>query len=142
MGVRKAVAAALVAAVLLCPAAWAQAQKVANWSVNHTPAVSTQASASRAAGGTNQRHFATSCSGSISTIAAQTNITLSLRDGATGAGTVLWSQTIICPINTPCVLSSGLLNAAGSVATAMTCEWSGAPVATNFAVATLTGYDM
>jgi hypothetical protein len=86
-------------------------------------------------------HVATSCSGSISTIAAQTNITLALRDGATGAGTVMWSKTIICAINTPCVLDSGILNLPGTASTAMTCEWSGVPVTTNFAVATLTGYD-
>jgi hypothetical protein len=133
--------AALVAAVLLCPAAYAQAF-LSGWSVNSTPAVSTQATASRAALIGGGKHVATSCSGSISTIAAQTNITLALRDGATGAGTVLWSETIICAINTPCVLSSPPLAATGTAATAMTCEWSAAPVATNFAVATLTGYDL
>jgi hypothetical protein len=138
---RRLFLAALAAAVLLCPQAWAQALNIPNWAVNSTPAVSTQATASRAALTGNGRHVATNCSGSISTIAAQTNITLALRDGATGAGTVLWSETIICAINSPCVLSSGLIHATGSAATAMTCEWSGAPVATNFAVASLTGYD-
>lgn len=138
---RKLFLAASAAIVLFCPNAWAQAVFVGNWSVNSTPAVSTQASASRAASGAGKVHVATSCSGSISTIAAQTNITLSLRDGATGAGTVLWSETIICPITTPCVLTSGVVNLAGTASTAMTCEWSAAPVATNFAVATLTGYD-
>lgn len=138
---RKFFLAAIAAIVLFCPNAWAQSLSVGNWSVNHTPAVSTQASASRAASAAGKAHVATSCSGSISTIAAQTNITLSLRDGATGAGTVLWSKTIICPITSPCVLDSGILNVPGTAGTAMTCEWSGAPVATNFAVATLTGYD-
>jgi len=38
------------------------------------PAVSTQASASRAASGAGKAHVATNCSGSISTIDAQTNI--------------------------------------------------------------------
>src|SRR4051812_34320472 len=121
---RKIVFAALAAIALLCSAAIAA---TANWAVNHTPAVNTQASASRAAGNTTQRHFGTSCSGSITTVAAQVAITLSLRDGATGAGTVLWSQATTCAINTPCALASPPLNVAGSNATAMTCEWSGAP---------------
>jgi len=138
---RKIVLATLAAIALLCPNAWAQAVFVGNWSVNHTPAVSTQASAARAASGAGKVHVATNCSGSISTIAAQTNITLALRDGATGAGTVMWSLTIICPISSPCLLTSGVINLPGTASTAMTCEWSGAPVATNFAVATLTGYD-
>lgn len=132
---------AAIAALAIATPALAQAIKL-NWTVNHTPAVSTQATASKAADA-NYLHVATSCSGSISTVAAQTNITLSLRDGASGAGTVLWSETTTCLINTSCVLTSPPeIYAVGTVGTAMTCEWSGAPVTNNFAVVTLVGFDV
>lgn len=136
---RLSMLAALV--VALAPLALvAQALVKGNWSVNHTPLVSARATISKAAGSGSRVHVATGCSGSITTTTTQTGITLSLRDGASDAGTVLWSQTIACATGTPCVLASGLINAIGTAATAMTCEWSGVPVATNYAVATLSGY--
>jgi hypothetical protein len=110
------------------------------WAVQHTPSVSTQAVASKGAGASGVRHVATSCSGSIATTAAQTVIALNLRDGATGAGTLVWSQKVICPITTVCTVSSPSIQIVGTAATAMTCEWSGAPVTNNFATANLTGY--
>jgi hypothetical protein len=137
---RTLLVAALAAAVSFCPLA-ASAQAKLTWTANSTPAVSTQATASRAANA-NQIHVATSCSGSIATVAAQTAITLSLRNGATGAGTVLWSQTTSCPIGAQCLVTSPPMNSPGSLGVAMTCEWSGAPVTTNFAVANLVGYDL
>lgn len=136
-------ALALVCAVAIIDEhpAFAQSFLRGNWAVNHTPAVNTLATASKAAA-TGTTHTATTCSGSITTVAAQTAITLSLRDGASGAGTVLWSQSIACAIGTPCVLSTPPINVPGTVSTAMTCEWSGTPVTGNFEVATLTGYDV
>lgn len=105
--------------------------------INSTPAVNTQASASVAAGSATVRHMAARCSGSIATVAAQTQINLNLRDGATGAGTILWAGTILCAISSPCVLDSGPINTIGTAATAMTCEWSGVPAVGNFEVANL-----
>lgn len=105
--------------------------------INSSPAVNTQASASVAAGGATVRHMAAHCSGSIATVAAQTQVNLNLRDGATGAGTILWAGTILCPISTQCALDSGPINIIGTAATAMTCEWNGVPAVGNFEVANL-----
>lgn len=139
---RKLCLAALAAIVFLCPDAWAQALVVPNWAVNHSPAVNTQASASQAALA-KTRHVATSCSGSIRTVAAQTTIILQLRDGASGAGTVVWSEELGgCAINTQCKITSPFMHIQGSSNTALTCEWSGIPAVGNFAVANLTGYDV
>lgn len=113
----------------------------ADKAVNHTPAVNTQATAS-IAGSAGLRHVGTTCSGSVNTVAAQTPLTLSLRDGATGAGTVVWSAVVGgCAITTTCVVTSPVLNVLGTANTAMTCEWSGAPATGNFEVATLTFHD-
>lgn len=134
--------AALAAAALFCPTpAVAQAFTRGNFGTNSSPAINTQASASRAAA-TGVTHIATSCSGSITTTAAQTAITLNLRDGATGAGTVLWSETIICAISTPCVLTSPPMNIPGTAGNALTCEWSGIPASGNAESATLVSYDV
>jgi hypothetical protein len=135
---RKILFAALAVSLLSTPVL-AQALLRGWFAVNHTPAVNTLATASKAAE-TGTTYIATNCSGSISTVAAQPAITLSLRDGASGAGTVLWSQTITCAITTPCSLTSPFLNVPGTLSTAMTCEWSGIPAVGNFEVATLTAY--
>ncbi len=134
---RKIVFAALAALVLALPVL-GQALSLGNWAVNHTPAVNTVASASRAASAINKTHVATGCSGSVTTVVAQPALTLSLTDGAT----VLWSMTTACAISSPCTLSSGLLNVPGTANTALTCAWSGIPAVGNFEVATVTGYDV
>lgn len=111
------------------------------WSVPHTPAAATQASASKAANAS-QRHVCTGIYAIISAVAAQAGIQLNLRDGASGAGTILWSQTIALPVGGIAVISVSGLNIPGAlINTAMTLETSGAPAGTNFASVTLTGYD-
>ncbi len=64
------------------------------WSVNHVPAAATLATISRAAGAAGVRHVCTSIDAALVLPAAanQAAITLNLRDGATGAGTILWSR--------------------------------------------------
>ena len=63
-----------------------------------------------------------------------------VRDGATGAGAILWRIKLACPAgDSRSVVLSGL-NIIGSVATAMTVESVGAPAATNVATVTMTGY--
>jgi hypothetical protein len=113
-----------------------------NFIVNSTPAVNTQATATQAAAGAGVRHVGTTCSGSINTVAAQPAITLNLRNGASGAGTVIWSMATTCAIGTSCTLSSPQLVAVGSGNAAMTCEWNAIPAVGNFETATLTGYDI
>jgi hypothetical protein len=110
------------------------------WAVNHEPAVSVQATATRAAGAAGVRHVCRSLHFSLAAVAAQTIIYARVRDGASGAGTILWSQALIVPVGEAwhCELSE--LNILGSAATAMTFEFSAAPVATNFQTAGGSGY--
>jgi hypothetical protein len=110
------------------------------WSITHTPAVATQASASKAAV-SGIRHYCRSISAIISAVAAQAGIHVVLRDGASGAGTILWSQTIALPVGGIAVIQLDNLNIPGSPNTAMTLEPDAAPAGTNFASVSLTGYD-
>lgn len=110
------------------------------WAVNSEPAVSVQASATRAAGAAGVRHVCRSLHFSLAAVVAQTIISARVRDGATGAGTVLWSQQVIVPAGENVHIELSGLNIVGSAATAMTFEWSAAPVATNFQTAGGSGY--
>jgi len=113
------------------------------WTATSSPASATQASASRVAGAGLTRHVAQCVTIGIVPVAAQAApVVFNLRDGATGAGTVLWSVSLIgqAGVAQPPATFCGL-NIAGSAATAMTLESAGAPAATNFAYATLTGFD-
>jgi hypothetical protein len=112
------------------------------WTSNHTPNAATQATITKTAGGAGVRHI---CYGITATIAcgttAQTPLTVYLRDGATGAGTVLWSATISAPANGVGGICITDLNIVGSANTAMTLEFSGAGVADSKQAVTLMGYD-
>jgi hypothetical protein len=95
--------------------------------VNHQPSVSTQATASIGAQD-NIRHVADQvCFSAGSTTApALTQLSVNIRDGATGAGTVLASFIIVIPASTgqnalPFCTALGMQ---GSNNTAMTAEWS------------------
>lgn len=121
-----------------------------NWSVFQIPAVATQATISRAAGATGVRHVCTSIRAKLRTATAATaaTVTVNLRDGATGAGTILYSATL--DINTNVATIAGKesdvieltgLNIPGSAATAMTLETAAAPAANCFAEVQMTGYD-
>jgi len=114
-----------------------------DWSINHTPAAATQATSTRAAAAAGIRHVATSISAVVSTLGtAQTAaLILNLRDGATGAGTILWSVQISLPVSTTWTISISGLNIVGTAATAMTLEFAAANVAASFASVSLTGYD-
>lgn len=111
------------------------------WAIQNTPAAATQATITRAAGGAGVRHVCRSVTCSILATAAQGQIILNLRDGATGAGTILWSaQFSLGAASSDRIALSGL-NIVGSANTAMTLEVAAAPAATNFASVALTGYD-
>lgn len=112
------------------------------WSVTATPVANTAASASKAAGAAAVRHVATSATVCISAVAAQPDLVFNLRDGASGAGTVLWTVRLATPtVGGSLCVTSPPLNIVGSAGTAMTLESAAAPAATNFATASLTGYD-
>ena len=110
------------------------------WSINHTPAASAQATISKGAV-PGIRHFCTSICAALAAAAAQTIIQVNLRDGASGAGTILWSQSILVPIGGYVDIQISGLNIPGTAGNAMTLEFSGAPVATNVESVALTGYD-
>jgi hypothetical protein len=113
------------------------------WSVYHVPAAATQATATKAAGAAGVRHICTSLSATVSTVGtAQTAaLILNLRDGATGAGTVLWSTQISLPVSTTWQLSLPGLFIPGTAATAMTIEFSAANATASFASVQMTGVD-
>ena len=129
----------------LNPSAGAQLA-VVGWSVTHAPAAANQATASRAAAGATLRHICTAISitvvGNTAAPAAQV-LTFNLRDGATGAGTILASWTVgveaVAGKTVPINLSG--LAIPGSLNTAMTLEGSAAPGANTLESVTLAGYD-
>lgn len=119
--------------------------KGSRWSKVSTPAVSTQASASIAAEAS-VRHVAdcVSFSAGSTTAPALTKLNLNLRDGATGAGTIIKSWTIVIPAATgqnAGPYSFCGLNLAGTTNTAMTAEFS-ALVTNLFEDVTLTGFNL
>lgn len=119
-------------------------------SATHTPSTATQATCSLAAspGGTvptpgsaNSRWICTAITASIAAGAtAQTPIVVNLRDGATGAGTVLWSAALSAPVNGSAWVGGTDLNIRGSANTAMTLEFTGAGVTASQQTVSLSGY--
>ena len=113
------------------------------WSVVHTPAAATQATCTKAAATDGSRHI---CRGVSVAIAAgatpQTPIRVVLRDGAPGAGTILWSKTLAVPANQSASVDLSPLTIVGSVNTAMTLEFTGAGVAASQEDVTLFGVTM
>lgn len=106
-----------------------------------TPAVTTQASASLPApANVQQRWHCTSISWTLSAVVAQPLITLNLRNGATGAGTIIWSKQVILPAGGVWEDSITDLDIPGAYGAAMTLEFSGAPAATNLEAVAMTGY--
>jgi len=98
------------------------------WSVVSAPAVSNQATASIAAEGS-VRHVVdcVAFSAASTTAPALTALTINIRDGATGAGTVIWSYALAAANatgqNIPPYSICGL-NLVGTTNTAMTAEFS------------------
>jgi len=118
-----------------------------NWAINHTPATATQATISRAAGGAGVRHVCTSIDAAfiIPNGVNQALITLNLRDGATGAGTILWSRRfgvgVAVASDAQQEVSLTGLNIVGTANTAMTLEFSAAGAATTSQSVALCGFD-
>lgn len=111
------------------------------WSAVHNPTTATQATITKAAVA-GARHVCKSITATVATGAtAQTPITVYLRDGATGAGTIIWTGTLSAPANSAGVIAIAGLNIFGSVNTAMTLEFSAAGVAASLEAVALSGYD-
>lgn len=115
---------------------------IGEWAVNHTPAAGVKATITKAAGAGAIRHVCKSIAFNLAAIGAIAGgVQVNLRDGATGAGTILWSMTLapgIAGTNIPVTL--GDLNIVGSAATAMTLEFSAAPGGADFESVAMTGY--
>ena len=113
-----------------------------DWSVVSTPGAAAQATASKASAGLNMRHFCTGIYATLTTVGTlQGPIQLNLRDGATGAGTIIWSISLQLPVNGLAIIAISDLNLPGTANTAMTLEFSAAGVAASQEAVTLTGYD-
>lgn len=114
-----------------------------NWSIQSDPAVNTQATITRAAGGGGIRHICTSIHATLSAGATASGIVkVYLRDGATGAGAILWSGSLKVPVESTANISISGLSIVGSVNTAMTLEFSAAGGATTQENVSLTGYSV
>lgn len=116
----------------------------AEWTVTHAPAANTQATASKAAV-TAVQHVCTAISARIvggTTAPAATTATLNLRDGATGAGTILasWTLSLAGAIAAKDEVNLTGLNIVGTAGTAMTLEFAAAGGANTLQSVTLTGY--
>lgn len=120
-------------------------EKGTRWALNNTGA-GAQATTSRAAVA-GVRHVADCVSfsaGASTTVAAASVISVNLRDGATGAGTIIWTQSIFVPASTgqivPVFSVCGLA-LLGSPNTAMTLEFT-AGIGNLFETVDLSGYDL
>lgn len=116
------------------------------WSVQNTGAAATAATASKAAGAAGVKHIAARVICTLATVAAtaQVPIAINLRDGATGAGTILIGWEIAALGTTFAIIDTGapsILAPPGSAATAMTIEFGAANVANSIGSVYLLGYD-
>jgi hypothetical protein len=111
-------------------------------SLVHTPAAATQATVSVAAvSGVQFVAQSISFSVAVDGTHAQTAIQVNLRDGATGAGTILWSTTVLkAATEAETFFHVGGLNIVGTSNHAMTLEFSAAGVAGSLESVSLTYY--
>jgi|SRR6266851_3436313 len=111
------------------------------WQINNFPAAAAQATAGQAAPPGSSGSSATSGSTLVNRLRtltitlsaganAQVPIQVVVRDGATGAGTVIWTASLSAPINTaaPPIALSGL-DLRASLGNAITVEFTGTTAA-------------
>lgn len=119
------------------------------WQQNNNPAANTQATTSQPAGGAGVHHVCTwiaasLTAGSTAPTVPATPVNVRLRDGASGAGTVIWLCGLAIPATageSDKILLSGL-EIVGSANTAMTLEFSAAGGAGTFEIVAFGGYDI
>ena len=102
--------------------------KGGGWSITHAPTVGTQATISQASGGVGVKNVCRAISFGIANDATgptATILTVNLRDGASGAGTILHTWTLFAPTTVGYNFNVSLpgLWIEGSSATAMTLEF-------------------
>lgn len=118
-----------------------------HWTIANDPAVNTAATASKAAGTGGAVHVADCVTATFvanTTAPAAAVVTAVIRDGATGAGTILWSAdlgvTATAGLSSTPIYLCGL-NINGTANTAMTVEFTAAGGANTFETVAVTGYD-
>lgn len=117
--------------------------QLSTWSETDTPAAATQATASKAAAAA-VFHVATGFTGCITdTDSAFGTAILELRDGATGAGTVIrtWYLDFPAANDSKCI-DLTIPAMMGTVNTAMTLEFTAGGTANSLQTVTLTGYSV
>jgi hypothetical protein len=121
----------------------------ATWSAVHAPAANTQATASKSAGAAGVRHVCTGFSaalysGSTAVTVPATPVTVTIRDGASGAGTILWQHglSVITTAGGSAHIALSGLSLVGTAATAMTIEFSAAGGAGSFETVSMQGYSV
>lgn len=121
---------------------WARSAAMGGWTANHAPAAAAQATITKAAAGAGIKNVCTSISVSLSSAAAPTVgvVTFNLRDGATGAGTILWTLKLSLPAVAGQSISESIpVWIEGTANTAMTLETAAAPAANVQATVAMTG---
>jgi hypothetical protein len=117
-----------------------QTVPLGTWSITNAANAGTP-SASKASGGGSVRHVATCVSVSVAAAGtAQPAVQVNLRDGATGAGTIVRSWQFAAPANDSANIDLCGLNITGTAATAMTIEFAAATAAATQASVNLSGY--
>lgn len=109
------------------------------WNANHAPADAAQGTCTVAASALGRhvcRHI-TITLGGVGANAA--GVTFVARDGATGAGTIIWTAKLSNLANTSVSISAPV-NLVGSKNTAMTLESTGAPAASSHVTVAMDGY--
>jgi hypothetical protein len=91
----------------------------------------------------NTRHICKGISASIAAgAAAQTPVTVVLRDGATGVGAIKWSKTLSAPTNGSASVDITGLSIVGTAGNQMTLEFTGGGTANTIQDVTLSYFDL
>ena len=122
--------------------------RLLSWSATPAvPATTVQATITKAAGGSGVKHVATaitaSYAGGASAISAAAPMVVNLRDGTTGAGTILWSTQMnvaAAAAASQIVHITGLL-IVGTANTAMTLEFLAGGGTNSYQMVSLQGFD-
>jgi hypothetical protein len=119
----------------------ASVPRLLEWSINNQATAGTP-TISKAAGAAGVRHVCTALSISVSAGAtAQTPVVVNLRDGATGAGTILATWALSTIVNSTTTIQLTGLNIVGTAATAMTLEFAATTATAVVGSVNLVGYD-
>jgi len=111
------------------------------WNKIHNPAAATQATITQAAAGSGIRNVCKRITASIGAAATASGpVTVVLRDGATGVGTVLFTATMSCIAQGQSVVDIDNLQIAGTANTAMTVEFTAAGAAATVESVFMQGY--